>query len=312
MSSVIQFSLDELALHYRASYDKIRSGSGTLLSSRSRAGASLFVYVPPAGVGRCFFPEFDRVWWRSAWRWARGFKHVDKIRTEVLAIKPRKRYPFFCTATARLEAWAALVSAGDPTVDDHYEIVVPSIDAVEQQVEGFIGDWVSTFTAEAFDLSIVDSDCRHLTESRSPLLHLPSPNDTGQSQGLAEEFAAELNALIRAGHPSPRCLPGLIPNINSFLLPGNLGPGERAAWELVIDLRLEWMCQIPSPLHYLFVQDLMSKNQFAREFVREANPETCRGVSLVGLSRCQKLHELGLCLEHQYPVLGREAVPACT
>jgi hypothetical protein len=292
-------------------FSYITSDAPSLMNSEIDAHCNLLILAPPRGRRFVFVPDFHQVWWRDVRRWTKAFVRRSETLSLLQAFEGHLSPAFI------MEIGMKLSSRHDRDIDmgGHrklHEFLVPNSSRSVLECTGFLQSWFDEFgplttvyDGEYFDKGDFD-------ESSSVSLLEGTPFFNCAQSINPEKALIELQELDHAGRIS------LLRNVfqgggvPGFGTAGECEAENRSAWIRLFSMRLEIMKEALIPESYTWVQPQCCKNQWANQFVHEADIEECIGMSNFGAQASSVFFEVGLALERIHPVLGRPALHMST
>lgn len=281
----------------------------SLICARFKSGLILSVLRETTVERSCFLPEFNRVWWRQPFRWARGFQHLLDLADEVKALGHRRASPLFAVAASSFPKWSAIYDGRSADLEEYFEVILPDNEVILDSTSRFLDKWLSTFQrCSPVDTSSSGPFDPKLLENA--LLVVPGQKPGADAEELAEAALHDINELSRVKWGG--CKEQLpFPNLLEFLVLPALSGATKRRWQEVFDRRVELLCQAEKPEHYPSIQGLASRNEWERDFVHEVEVSQSRGGALIGMGRMEALHRLGLKLECRFPILATDPFDSC-
>lgn len=277
------------------------SVGSAIVATRFECGIILSALMPGLVNEVRFLPDFNRVWWRLPYRWARNFQYLSELEVEVKALGFRKVSPLFAVAASTFPRWGRIYDGRAADLEAHFEVILPDSELVLSAASRFISRWLDEFKICPGQVSPSSLPSDQVVFNA--LLSLPGHRADSEADELAAAALACIEDLFRVDwRQSDMCLP--FPNIFEFQYIGH--EPVRRLWMEVFDRRVELICEARRPEHYPSIQGLSSRNEWEREFVWEADVSKARGCALVGECRMRRLFDLGLRLESEYPVLSED------
>jgi hypothetical protein len=272
---------------------------------RFECGLRLWVLVPKASGSLLCVPEFHRVWWRNAYSWAKQFRSIEAVVSELGGLGRRSRHPFLASAPSRFTGWEPVWSGYRVDLDDYVEFVLPDCPGALAEAGRFLQEWADSVGFVERQVDPLDAEAQQ--QATLALMSMPTGEAADLESCLADRVEGILLDMIQRPH-GPYACNVEFPNLLQELLPATLSEESKVRWRRICALRVEWLTRVAGPEHYSHVQGLASTDQWERQFVFEASAPRCRGNSLVGGELMRRLLEIGTMLEKRHPVLAKEAL----
>jgi hypothetical protein len=305
MIRFVPVGVSELPAVFSAARNRHERENDVVFDVRFECDLRLWVLVPKISGSLLCAPEFHRVWWRNAYSWAKHFRSIEAVVSELGGMGRRSRHPFLASAPSRLSRWEPVWSGCRVDLDDYVEFVLPDCPSALAEARHFLQEWADTVGFVGRQADPLDAEAQQL--AAIALMYMPTGEVDDIESRLADRVEGILLDMIQRP-PGPYACNVEFPNLLQELLPATLSEESKVQWRRICALRVEWLAHVAGPEHYSHVQGLASTDQWERQFVFEASAPRCRGNSLVGGELMRRLLEIGTMLEKRHPVLGKEAL----